>query len=129
MSKFPYPGLRPFHRDESDIFFGREEQIDQLLEKLDTSRFLSVVGPSGCGKSSLVRAGMIPALETGFMTSTGDRWRVAQMRPGNRPLSNLAEALLEESALGLERSEIVDTAPFLFSTLRRGPRAHVELLS
>ena len=93
MNRFPYPGLRPFQRDESDVFFGREEQIDLLLEKLDSSRLLSVVGPSGCGKSSLVRAGMIPALETGFMISTGARWRVAEMRPGNNPLSNLANAL------------------------------------
>ena len=31
----PYPGLRPFRRDEADIFFGRDEQIDQLLERLD----------------------------------------------------------------------------------------------
>ena len=59
----PYPGLRPFHRDEAHIFFGREEQTDELLRRLNETRFLAVVGPSGCGKSSLVRAGMIAALE------------------------------------------------------------------
>ena len=30
----PYPGLRPFRRDESDLFFGRDDQVDQLLDKL-----------------------------------------------------------------------------------------------
>ena len=45
---FPYPGLRPFRSDESDIFFGREEQADQMLEKLNDRRFLAVVGVSGC---------------------------------------------------------------------------------
>jgi ABC-type phosphate transport system ATPase subunit len=54
-SQYPYPGLRPFKREEADIFFGRDKQIDQLLEKLSRARFLAVVGPSGCGKSSLVR--------------------------------------------------------------------------
>ncbi|MGI9261703.1 MAG: hypothetical protein ACR2QR_06695, partial [Woeseiaceae bacterium] len=53
----PYPGLRAFQRDESDIFFGREEQTDDLLARLEKTRFLAVVGESGCGKSSLVRAG------------------------------------------------------------------------
>ena len=27
----PYPGLRPFRPDEVDVFFGREEQIDRVV--------------------------------------------------------------------------------------------------
>ena len=38
----PYPGLRPFRSDETGIFFGREAQVDALLEKLDHFRFLAV---------------------------------------------------------------------------------------
>ena len=87
----PYPGLRPFRPDESLVFFGRDQQVDQLLSRLGSQRFLAVVGPSGCGKSSLVRAGLIPALETGLMASAGARWAVATMRPGDRRLA-LAEA-------------------------------------
>ena len=128
-TRFPYPGLRPFHRDEIDIFFGREEHVDRLLEKLEGPHFLAVVGPSGCGKSSLVRAGMIGALETGFMASAGAHWRIAEMRPGNHPLRNLAEALLAESALKPERKEEVDAIPFLHATLRRGPLGLLEALS
>ncbi len=89
MTKFstsPYPGLRAFRPDESDIFFGREEQTDCLLERLKRFHFLAVVGPSGCGKSSLVRAGMIAALETGFMAEAGSSWRIAEMRPDTGPL-------------------------------------------
>ncbi|MCP4690756.1 MAG: ATP-binding protein, partial [Desulfobacterales bacterium] len=71
MIESPYPGLRPFKRDEANLFFGREEQIEGLLEKLARNRFLAVVGPSGCGKSSLVYAGMLPALEMGFMPGAG----------------------------------------------------------
>src|SRR6266571_6276539 len=74
----PYPGLRPYQTDESYIFFGREQHTDELLKRLARARFLAVVGPSGCGKSSLVRAGMIAGLETGFMASAGTRWRVAR---------------------------------------------------
>ena len=57
--QFPYPGLRPFRPDETLVFFGREKQVDELLEKLEDSRFIAVLGPSGCGKSSLVNSGLI----------------------------------------------------------------------
>ncbi len=78
----PYPGLRPFNSDEFHLFFGREKQTDELLAKLQTSRFLMVVGSSGCGKSSLVRAGMIPALETGFMAAAGGALGGGAVAPG-----------------------------------------------
>jgi WD40 repeat protein len=126
MSNTPYPGLRPFRSDEAGIFFGREAQVDALLEKLDHFRFLAVIGPSGCGKSSLVRAGMIPALETGLLARAGVRWQVATMRPGERPLRRLAEALGATSALGLEQEP--EAVAFLHATLRRGPRGLVEVL-
>ena len=58
----PYPGLRPFREQESHLFFGREEQAEELLSRLQHSRFLAVLGTSGSGKSSLVNAGLLPAL-------------------------------------------------------------------
>ena len=124
----PYPGLRPFLHTEADIFFGREEQTDQLLKKLQTSRFLPVIGVSGCGKSSLVRAGMISALAAGFLMEAGARWRIAEMRPGERPLRRLAEALTSRSALGPEVGSAVDTSAFLLATLQRGPLGLLEVL-
>lgn len=128
ITSLPYPGLRPFTREETDIFFGREEHTDELLEILDRSHFLAVLGPSGCGKSSLVRAGMLSALETGFISSAGPRWRVADMRPGDRPLIRLAAALMSDTALGPERHTESDAVAFLSATLRRGPLGLVEAL-
>lgn len=54
----PYPGLRAFESHEADLFFGRDEQVFDVLERLRSSRFLAVSGLSGCGKSSLIRAGV-----------------------------------------------------------------------
>ena len=51
-----------------------------------------VTGPSGCGKSSLIKAGVLPALQAGLLTKAGHRWRTLQMRPGQRPLASLAAA-------------------------------------
>ena len=81
----PYPGLRPFEPSESDLFFGRDDQIDEMLACLETARFLAVVGASGCGKSSLVRAGLLPAVAGGFLMVPVSHWRFAVMRPGDKP--------------------------------------------
>jgi WD40 repeat protein len=97
--RYPYPGLRPFRIspdcDEAMIFFGRTEHKDDVLERLNQSQFVSVVGPSGCGKSSLVKVGIIPALDAGLLTRAGFHWTTVQMRPGQDPLGNLARCLGE----------------------------------
>jgi energy-coupling factor transporter ATP-binding protein EcfA2 len=96
----PFPGLRPFEADEDHLFFGRERQIDELLRRLRTARFLAILGTSGCGKSSLVRSGLIPSLHGGAMTRAGSNWRIAILRPGEDPIGNLAAALDAPEALG-----------------------------
>jgi len=126
-STIPYPGLRPFRYDESDIFFGRETQTDQLLSRLAHNRFLAVTGPSGCGKSSLVKAGMIPALRAGFMVEAGSRWRICELRPGDRPLGRLARALALPDILGDDRTDDGSVA-LIQATLRRGPLGLIEIV-
>jgi energy-coupling factor transporter ATP-binding protein EcfA2 len=130
----PYPGLRPFEPHEAEIFFGRENHVDRLLEILQKTRFLAVIGPSGCGKSSLVRAGMLPALAAGWL-GTGSDWRIVTMRPGDRPLRRLATGLLEPAALeeqllpGNNNSDQLETTPALIEAeLRRGPLGLVHLV-
>jgi hypothetical protein len=46
----PFPGLRPFREDEEALFFGREAQVDSMIDKLASTRFLAVVGTSGSGQ-------------------------------------------------------------------------------
>ena len=128
MTPHPYPGLRPFKREESDIFFGREEHVDQLLGKLGQHHFLAVVGTSGCGKSSLVKAGMLPALDAGFLAQAGAHWYVVDMRPGHRPMWALAESLLGSQAFGPARGNAMESLALLHATLRRGPLGLVEAM-
>ena len=126
----PYPGLRPFRSDESDIFFGREAQTDDMVQRLKTSRFLAVVGTSGCGKSSLVRAGLIAALETGLMgVPEGARWRFAVMRPGGRPMHRLAAKLSAQVGVAPDGADRDIGRGLLGARLRRGPLGMVEVLT
>jgi TIR domain/WD domain, G-beta repeat/AAA ATPase domain len=88
----PYRGLRAFGEDDAELFFGRDGEVQRLLEKLKSSRFAAVLGPSGSGKSSLVRAGLVSRLRAGALAGAG-HWQVCVLRPGAAPLTALAAQL------------------------------------
>ena len=89
----PFVGLRPFEIEDSLYYFGRNEQTKTLLRKLHQHHFVAVIGSSGSGKSSLIRAGVIPQLEAGFLVQDCDQWLIAKMKPGETPLNNLITSL------------------------------------
>jgi hypothetical protein len=90
----PYPGLRPYSKDESRLFCGRALERLRLLRMLASSNFLAVLGSSGSGKSSLVLSGLIPDIQSGRMPdSSGKKFQIAIFRPGRNPFGNLADAL------------------------------------
>jgi len=84
----PYKGLLTFEPEDSELFFGREQLVEDITARLTASRFLAVVGPSGSGKSSLVRAGVVPRLQR----AADGKARTAIFSPGAHPLAQLAEA-------------------------------------
>jgi WD40 repeat protein len=94
LSANPFPGLRPFTTDDAHLFFGREGQVDEILVNLQRHRSVTVLGYSGSGKSSLIYCGLIPVLYGGFMTEAGPNWKIIFSRPGNSPIDNLAESIL-----------------------------------
>ncbi len=99
----PYKGLRAFDEEDAADFFGRDELVRRLRERLEARggvRLVVLAGPSGAGKSSVVRGGLIPELR-----KRGGE--IAVMFPGADPLGVLAKATAEvtgESAVDvLER--------------------------
>jgi conflict system STAND superfamily ATPase len=128
MSNNPFPGLRAFKQEETRLFFGRDGQSEQLLKRLQDSRFMALVGVSGSGKSSLIRAGLLPKLDGGLMSAVDSDWRVALFRPGNNPIRNMARALVTEAGLGGDSGfEDVEIA-IAETTLRRGNLGLLELV-
>lgn len=63
----PYPGLAPFDTADAPVFYGRDDDIRAVVDRLRArmrpgrARTLAVLGASGCGKTSFVNAGVIPA--------------------------------------------------------------------
>jgi WD40 repeat protein/transcriptional regulator with XRE-family HTH domain/energy-coupling factor transporter ATP-binding protein EcfA2 len=88
----PYMGLRTFEAGDAALFFGRETQVQAVLQKLGESRFVAVVGASGSGKSSFVRAGLLARVSTSAMNGSTSP-RVVLLTPGEHPLKALTTAL------------------------------------
>ncbi|MCY0998668.1 SUMF1/EgtB/PvdO family nonheme iron enzyme [Myxococcus sp. MISCRS1] len=125
----PYRGLRAFEAEHRAVFFGREAELREVMDRLRGERFVLLAGDSGVGKSSLCRAGVLPAL-TGPGSDTS--WDIVSWTPGRRPLESLAVALapiLDESPDAL-LSQVADEEPgALARALRRRRRsAHPVLL-
>ena len=85
----PYPGMRPFAASDAALFYGREDEVADLVRRLRHLGFLAVIGPSGSGKSSLVLAGLLPELAHRH----GAEMVTRSMRPGADPVAALDEAL------------------------------------
>ena len=119
----PFPGLRPFTQEEDYLFFGREDQTLELLQRLGSHRFVAVVGTSGSGKSSLVRCGLLSELLGGKMLGAGAAWEIAVTHPGGNPLALLTEALLDADLYDREQE---NTRENLLATLSRSHFGLVE---
>jgi WD40 repeat protein len=91
----PYPGLLAFDEADAAIYFGRDDDIRRLIERLNARRaqggakMVAVLGASGAGKSSLLRAGVLPRLKRDKRN-----WlALAPFRPQIHPLEELAQAI------------------------------------
>ncbi|MER8001687.1 WD40 repeat domain-containing protein [Streptomyces sp. NPDC095613] len=126
----PYPGLRPFGKDEAAWFFGREALVSRLMTQLELSVRdrvpLAVVAPSGAGKSSLLRAGLLPELAKGQLPGS-QRWPQLLLTPTTDPLAILASGFAQLTGVGETRiREVMESGP---DRLGRLLRDRLELAS
>ncbi len=126
----PFPRLEAFTEQDSAVFFGRDAEITELLDRLhpvvaaQANRLVAVVGPSGAGKSSLVQAGVVPRLRN----RRGGWIIVPPVVPGDHPLRSLARSL---AAAGSGRPTDEVQAPRFVDELRtahRRPNAPVLVI-
>jgi tetratricopeptide (TPR) repeat protein len=96
-SRCPFPGINSFEREDAAIYFGRDAEIREVIERLEARRvqggrrLILVLGASGSGKSSLLKAGVLPQLDR-----ERSQWIVLpSFRPEREPLTNFAKALAE----------------------------------
>jgi hypothetical protein len=83
----PYKGPESYQVEDSDIFYGRDREAEQLIAKILSSRFTLVHAQSGAGKTSLLNARVIPELEA-------RGWNAFRVLPHNDPVESLRAATL-----------------------------------
>ncbi len=58
MNVSPFKFLDSYTKEDRDIFFGREQEVEEIYTKIFQSKILLVYGASGTGKSSLISCGL-----------------------------------------------------------------------
>ncbi|MDW3222508.1 MAG: TIR domain-containing protein [Paracoccaceae bacterium] len=106
----PYPGLAAFDEKDAAVFFGREDETRDLVNKVNslfkgrpkTPRMLLVLGASGSGKSSLMRAGFLPEFK-----ADPENLCIGPIIPGGDALDEIAE-VLDAPLDGLDAEAMAD---------------------
>ena len=76
MKKYPFKFLDAYNKEDTDIFFGRDEEIDLLYEMIFQTSVLLVYGASGTGKTSLIQCGLASRFQS-------HDWLALMIRRGN----------------------------------------------
>lgn len=56
-----------YTEDDREVFFGRQDEVTEITQRLQEYRIMIVSGESGAGKTSVLRAGLIPQI-SGYHT-------------------------------------------------------------
>ena len=89
----PFPGLEKYELSDRDVFFGRTAEVAGAIELARTRGLVGIVGLSGSGKSSIIRAGIVPAIEEGALGAWPKRYRSVLVTPGGDLMAALEKAL------------------------------------
>jgi hypothetical protein len=139
----PYRGLAAMEEKDSEYFFGREQEIVDVVSALAAApdRLLVLLGNSGVGKSSLAQAGVLAALKRQAWPERIDRapewphafqksrrWCFLALKPGTEPLKALVETFLDTWQFGATHPERVKRQNDWIELLRDGKAILRDLL-
>jgi len=92
-----YPGTTPFEKEQKETFFGREKDIENLLELIKFEALILLYSKSGLGKSSLLNAGIQPHLESEKNTRIVNIRFTRYSKEGVSPMDNIISKLASGS--------------------------------
>lgn len=86
MKRYPFKFLNSYDSNDTDIFFGRDEEIEELYQMVFQTDILLVYGASGTGKTSLINCGLASRFQS-------HDWLALNIRRGQNINTSLAESL------------------------------------
>jgi hypothetical protein len=84
--KSPFKFLDSYTKDDREIFFGREREIEELYHRVFESKIMLVYGVSGTGKSSLIHCGLANKFQD-------TDWLPLVIRRGGNIIDSMAAAI------------------------------------
>ncbi|UCG93593.1 MAG: ATP-binding protein, partial [Candidatus Aerophobus sp.] len=101
MHESPFKFLDAYTKEDRDIFFGRDNEIEELYQRVFESKTLLICGVSGTGKSSLIQCGLANKFEE-------SDWLPVNIRRGTNIVESLVSSLSKVSLTSLSISSIDD---------------------
>lgn len=86
MPQSPFKFLDSYTKDDRDIFFGCDREIEEMYQKVFESKILLVYGISGTGKTSLINCGLANKFED-------TDWLPVNVRRGRNMTESLVQGL------------------------------------
>lgn len=126
LSGGPYRFLDHYTLEDAEIFYGREQDTQAVVNMIKEHQLSVLFGASGRGKTSLLLAGVLPALLEEAESEDGTKWLPVVVRCGEDPIASTIEAVtaaLREQ--GISEPEATDLAPFLQQVIERSGRTVV----
>ena len=110
----PYAGLVKLGPERAGLYFGQQDAIQHVLERLRPQRAALLWGPSGSGKSSLALAGVAATIDRTLFLDT-DGWAIHVVRPREHSIK-VTDQAAPASTLGQivvvdQLEEVVDLSP------------------
>jgi WD40 repeat protein len=102
--KSPFKFLDSYTKDDREIFFGREREIEELYHRVFESKIMLVYGVSGTGKSSLIHCGLANKFQE-------TDWLPIVIRRGGNIIESLAAGILSAS-ITAQQTKLVSPADF-----------------
>jgi hypothetical protein len=88
--KVPFKFLDSYTFEDRDIFFGRDNEINEIYRKFFSHNLFVIYGKSGTGKSSLINCGLMAKIPP-------EDCLLIPVRCGNDPLKNFIDELAKHS--------------------------------
>jgi WD40 repeat protein len=88
--KSPFKFLDSFTKEDREIFFGREKEIEELYRRAFRSKIMLVYGVSGTGKSSLINCGLANKFKD-------EDWLPLNIRRGKNIMESMYAAIVASS--------------------------------